>query len=587
MTTPQISAFRALLTLSVALALLSCTAESEAPQADFSLQAADGATRTVRRQRVDDAGALGLETELSLTVFDVDGGFSSSGNAEVLTLALWDAGGAQLGVIGDDGQGHLLRALPDEARGLTVVEATLPPDRRYNGFLIAHRDSRPEARVDSATLSAASAHFEYDGSALHLGAGIELEAFDWAARRSIRLAVAPAARKQLDSRSWAINLRFDPQPAAVATHPDNGEAYTAGRVHFSTSERSRSMRLVLTPGNVNLYFNSGIIGFVPSSIEVEVEPGMAVEHVTVQPDALVGTDTTYPAIPADLGVINFYDQRAWRHPRFELFAWNVANNVLVFDFADLDIQRDMFGRLGFFVAVAGEAGQIFPEEYYEGRHTYNAHDYRPQDLVSFFSTAEQTGVALNQREQFLRDVLIDYGIIHADGNRYTEGHGAVLSFSRATWRPLRQRLLRHEAMHGIFYVSERFREGSFELWDSMSALEQEYWRLFLGNKGRMDGREGYDGYDVDRHYLLVNEMQAHVLQLHPHEVNPYFRDFYARRIREVAPSSAHVVNNLIAAEPDVFVETRRALEELLEEVTGVSGGYLMAVYPEEVEILHR
>ena len=587
MTTPRISGLLALLALSAALALVSCAAESETPPAGFSLSDADGATRTVRRQRVDDAGAIGIESDLSLTVFDVDGGFASSGSADVLTLTLWDAGGARLGVIGADGRGHLLRALPEEARGLTVVEIALPTDQRYNGFLIAHRDSRQQARVDSATMSAASAYFAYDGNTLQLGSGIELQAFDWSARRSIRLAVAPAARDQLESRSWAINLRFDPQAAAGATGSYNGEAYSAGQVRFSSSERSRSMQLVLTPGNANLYFNSGIIGFVPSSMEVEVEPGMAIEHVTVQPDAMVGTDTTYPAIPADLGVINFYDQRAWRHPRFELFAWNVADNVLVFDFADLEIQRDMFGRLGFFVAVAGEAGQIFPEQYYEGRHTYNAHDYRPQDLVSFFSTAEQTGVALNQRETFLRDVLIDYGIIHSDGSRYTEGHGAVLSFSRATWRPLRQRLLRHEAMHGVFYVSERFREGSFELWDRMSALEQEYWRLFLGNKGRMDGREGYDGYDVERHYLLVNEMQAHVLQLHPHEVNPYFREFYAGRIREVAPSSAHVVDELIAAEPDVFLNTRRALEELLEEVTGVSGGYLMAVYPEEAEILHR
>lgn len=399
----------------------------------------------------------------------------------------------------------------------------------------------------------------------------------------------PDLLARLTNRSWSIQLLVGPDAADPAAQPAADErGYTFGRIRFESGEQRKTMHLVLTPGNRRLSFGVGIVGFVPQSVDVEVEDGMEIEQLTVLPMGYIGEDTIYPAIPADLGVINYYDQRSWRHPRFELFAWNVTDNVLIFDFADLDIQRDMFGRLGFFVAVAGEAGEIYPEEYYEGRHTYNAHDYRPEDLAPFFTIAEETGVGLNEREEFLRELMLDYGIIHRDGDGgYRPGYGAVLSFSRATWRPLRQRLLRHEAMHGVFYVSERFREGSFELWERMSPLEQEYWRLFLGNKGRMDGREGYDGYDVDRLYLLVNEMQAHVLQLHPHEVNPYFRDFYAGRIREVAPESAHIVNELLATEPRVFVNTRRALEELLEEVTGIRGGYLMAVYPEEVDILHR
>ncbi len=407
----------------------------------------------------------------------------------------------------------------------------------------------------------------------------------------------PSLLARLTDRSWSIQVRFRPDAETDREAGDEGadssaasdRGYTFGRIRFEANGQSRVMNLVLTAGNRNLYFGEGILGFVPQRVEIEVEDGMEIEQLTVLPIGYVGRDTIYPAIPADLGVINYYDQRSWRHPRFELFAWNVTDNVLIFDFADLDIQRDMFGRLGFFVAVAGEAGEIFPEEYYEGRHTYNAHDYRPEDLAPFFTIAEETGVGLNEREEFLRDLMLDYGIIHRDSEDggYRPGSGAVLSFARATWRPLRQRLLRHEAMHGVFYVSERFREGSFELWEQMSPLEQEYWRLFLGNKGRMDGREGYDGYDVDRLYLLVNEMQAHVLQLHPHEVNPYFRDFYAGRIREVVPESAQIVNELLATDPHVFVNTRRALEELLEEVSGIRGGYLMAVYPEEVEILHR
>ncbi|TVQ40121.1 MAG: hypothetical protein EA384_04230 [Spirochaetaceae bacterium] len=571
--------------LTVAVLTPGCRAETGSPEAAFRLRGADGVTYTVHTETIEDGAAIGLDGNAAVSVFRVDDGFTGDGRGAVLALALRDAGGAQIGLIGNSGQGRITRSLPEAAPGMVVIETELPADDRVQGFFVVHAGNGGTPRVASAAVTDRSARFDHDGSTAFIGAGIELLAFDWQARRNTTLHIPDVERTLPAEQPWSITVRFAADTDVAAGAPDR-RAYTAGRVRLSAPGQSRAMNLVLTAGNRRLYFTNGIVGFAPETIEIEAEPGMGIEHVGLHSDGRVGVDTVYPAIPADLGVINFYNQRAWRHPRFELFAWNVADNVLIFDFADLDIQRDMFGRLGFFVAVAGEAGQVHPEEYYEGRHTYHAHDYRPQDLAPFFTIAEQTGVGLNPREEFLRDVLIDYGIIHRDTEGYREGHGAVLSFSRATWRPLRQRLLRHEAMHGIFYVSERFRQGAFELWERMSPLEQEYWRLFLGNKGRMDGREGYDGYDVERHYLLVNEMQAHVLQLHPQEVNPYFRDFYARRIREVAPQSAHIVDQLLASEPDVFVHTRHALELLLEEVSGVSGGYLMAVYPDDAEILH-
>lgn len=350
--------------------------------------------------------------------------------------------------------------------------------------------------------------------------------------------------------------------------------------------RREELRFRVSEGTDRLVAGSRLLGFAPTAVLLSAEEDGAA--VRFGESAYERPQGPYPALRADLGFMNFASPARWRRADFELYAWVAAPSILVFDFADYEVQRAMFGRLGFFVAVVGEMGTVRPEAEYEGRHSYNAHDYRPEDLLRFYRTAEESGVALNEYELLLKDILLEYGILVGDPAGGTgnlgEGRGAVTSFSQETWRPLRQRLLRHEAYHGLFYTSQDFADGVFEVWSRMSDPEKDFFRFFLGNKGLLDGRPGYDGYAVSREYLLVNEMQAHVLQLLPSEVADYYRH-YANRLSELVPDSRAVVADILPDLPAFVTRLRRELEEVVYAATGIPQGRLMAVYPEGAEIL--
>ncbi len=291
-------------------------------------------------------------------------------------------------------------------------------------------------------------------------------------------------------------------------------------------------------------------------------------------------------LPADLAAILAADPTGWRRPEWELYSWSRIPSVLIFDFHDYGIQARFFGRLGFFVAVKGESGRIEEESYYAGRHVYNAHDYSPEELARFFRLAAERGVRLNPQEAELRRIALLRGVLRLPGGaggeapseaarRVEPGEGAILSVSRETPASLRPRLLTHETCHGIFYAVPAFREGCFALWERLPAAQQAFWRLFLANKGLLDGRSGYDGYDTDNLYLTVNEMQAHVLQLRRAEVPGYFAGTYLPRLEKLLPERRAELERLLGDSPFMFEETRLQLEAILEGALGVTGGNLV------------
>ena len=53
-------------------------------------------------------------------------------------------------------------------------------------------------------------------------------------------------------------------------------------------------------------------------------------------------------------------------------------------------------------------------------HGYNAHDYKAESLAAFFETAQSQNFQLNQSELLLRHILLENGIIKAEGNKERE-----------------------------------------------------------------------------------------------------------------------------------------------------------------------
>ncbi len=356
----------------------------------------------------------------------------------------------------------------------------------------------------------------------------------------------------------------------------------------STAERE-TLFLVLTQGNRRVFLTEGIVGFRPDTVRVETASGIGLERLILSDRAYIGEDTVMPAIPADLGTMNFYDTDFWRRDDFELFVWNVVPDVLMLDFADYDVQKRMFGRLGFFVAAAGEVGQVYEYSYYENMHAYNAQAYKTEDLALFFNTVVDKGLEFTDEEEFLRRLLVDYGILTvaqddllSDGEtpRLTTGDGAIISIAQATFRPLRQQLLRHEAAHGLFYVDASYRQRVFTIWENLDPDIERFWELFLGNKGRLDNRQNYDGYNIANLVTMVDEMHAHTIQLPINAVHWYFHDHYMGVMRRVLPEANAFLDGIAENHTDSFVELRAEIAGAFENSTDIPGGLMLAVYPE-------
>lgn len=389
-----------------------------------------------------------------------------------------------------------------------------------------------------------------------------------------------------------VSLRFDAAGFGGTPSFDTGlfiglEARETGtargrgpsaRLSLADTETGKSseFELSLSPARQTFYFPPAVLGFTPGALELSIEGSLlelAVGPIPAGRDTAAGGayDREITPIPADTGSMLSYPNAAWRRHEFELFSWNIFPEVLVFDFADYAIQAKFFGRLGFFVAVTGEAGRIEDWPYYEGRHVYNAHDYRPEDLAAFFELARRDGIPLNSQETFLRELCLARGIIRIDGERIVPGRGAVLSFSEETTPPwLRKRLLTHETAHGLFYASAAYRDACISLWRRLAEHERGFFELFLLNKGRLDGREGYDGYDVENEYLTVNEAQAHVVQLDRGEVSAYF-EMYFSRMKAVLPGHDTLYRQ-VERDPGMFDRIRAAFEEAIFDATGIRNG---------------
>ena len=112
------------------------------------------------------------------------------------------------------------------------------------------------------------------------------------------------------------------------------------------------------------------------------------------------------------------------------------------------------------------------------------------------------GVALSAAEEKLAALLVENGVIQKTASGYSPGEGCVISISRGSSPVLRDLLLTHECFHGAFFSLPAFREATEKEWASLSPVEQQVWKDFLASRS----------YNVEDHYLLVNEFQSYLLQ---------------------------------------------------------------------------
>ena len=365
-----------------------------------------------------------------------------------------------------------------------------------------------------------------------------------ASRGAVDARITDATRQQMAAGIWVIRVGM--QPAA------------AGGAVTLISAEGKSVVFDVSPSHApdRLTFARGCVSFLPAEVRVAGSV-MSLEISQLSVEA---------PLPADPGSMLTWDVAAWRQPDFEVFSWDRFPRVLIIDTASYAVQDALFNRLAFFVEKAGHAGRIEPASALTGIHGYNAHDYRAEDLARFFSAAEAQGIALSAEENKLAALLVENGVIQKTGTAYAPGEGCVISLSRGSSPLLRDLLLTHECFHGAFFSLPAFREATEKEFDSLSPVEQQVWKEFLASRS----------YNVEDHYLLVNEFQSYLLQQERLYV-PGFQSITLARMRVASPRSADLVKRFLAAHPTSFLGSFDVLDGALQSAGGPPGGDAVAI----------
>ena len=358
----------------------------------------------------------------------------------------------------------------------------------------------------------------------------------------------------------------------VGLHNAAAADYRELRIILEAESARRTFLVTLRPGRQFVHLHGGEIGFRPRRMLLQqVAPGTPLTGlVTAVVEALpaVRPAAELVALPADLGTALSLDASFWRRPEFELYAWNGVRArhgaaVLVFDTADYAIQARLFRRLAFYVEKRGYRGRLLSDGELQGRRGYNAHDYAASDLARFFSAAQAAGVTLTEEELLLRAVAVNHGIIEPDpAGGWRSGEGAILSISQASGRALRRLLLRHEALHGLYFTHPAYQEAARALWQELSAGERLYWHLLLDAVG----------YDIEYQWLVVNEFQAYLLQQDVTGVGNLLT-LWAGRLRARHPQHERAID-AVAADGERWRALHRRMAAALAATTGVRGSAL-------------
>ena len=133
-------------------------------------------------------------------------------------------------------------------------------------------------------------------------------------------------------------------------------------------------------------------------------------------------------------------------------------------------------------------------------------------------------------------------------------------------KPLINRKLRTR----IFFTSEKYRENCTALWESLSGTEKEFWKGFFA----------WMSYDTTNSYLVINELQAYLLQQPADEAEAYFRAH--RATASIASGTGGKrFERFLSPENAPFLASARRVRQALLDAEGVWADTLSSIEWEE------
>jgi len=254
---------------------------------------------------------------------------------------------------------------------------------------------------------------------------------------------------------------------------------------------------------------------------------------------------------------------------YSLYRWDMIPSVLVFDFKDYATQDRYLKRLAFFVEKAGFRGVLAKDEEIASLHGWNAHDYRAEDLASFFQAAREMSFPLDAEEKELGRLLAEAGILRESGGKTKAGMGAMISIARESSAALRWTFAVHESTHAIFFADPEYRSFAQSLWASLDSGEKWFWKTYFG----------WAGYDAGSDYLMGNEFQAYLLQQPIAAAEEYFTQRKSAELLEKHPELTDRVNEYMAKYSSSFAQRAKRLERRLFAKYGVEAGRTIFLTP--------
>ena len=283
------------------------------------------------------------------------------------------------------------------------------------------------------------------------------------------------------------------------------------------------------------------------------------------------TNKLYPLI-ADTGTILHYPREKWRNPGYEYFRWNLHPEIIQIITENYEIQSRFFKRLAFYVEKPGFVGRLAPNSEIEGIHGWNAHDYRPADLASFFQQVREEEFPLNPEEILLKDLLLECGVLQQVDERLTPGKGALVGTSIETFYEQRLIFMAHESIHGIYFTSETYRNECAAFWNSLSEDAQKFWINFLS----------YRNYNVEEDQdLLINEATTYLLQQPSWQSDDYFVGFITPKLLKSRTGLADWLIPYLQDNPGLFKTMGTTMEQNLLNEAGFTSGTIHDLLPKD------
>ncbi|UGQ16211.1 hypothetical protein [Borrelia sp. RT5S] len=259
-------------------------------------------------------------------------------------------------------------------------------------------------------------------------------------------------------------------------------------------------------------------------------------------------------ISSDLKFIFNYKKENYRRDSFEIFNLIVKPEIYVLKFKHLKDQSLMLKRLAFFMEKKNFRGRILSNEELENKKGWAGHNYRLEDIITFFNMAKKSNTKLNKEELILRNIIINNKLAYIEDNtikvRDKSRNIAFATYSEDATisREAQMIIFMHEILHMYFFTDANISKAISALWyKNVPQKDKRAWIKFLDSKD----------YDIKSNSLVINEFYAYMLQIPKEDIaeflvnTKYFHKSDAKNYEELASKLEKLLWNakgLIAGE---------------------------------------